>query len=416
MERLRNKAYQALKKSERIFKTDMVYLAKGGFWLTLGQVTSTAIGFGLAVAFANLIPSITYGTYQFVLSVSGILSASTLTGLNTAAVRSVARGAEGVISSSLKTKLKWGVSGSLASLLIAAYYFINGDNNLAISFLIVAAFLPSFYSLGIYSSLLKGKKLFATDTKYNITSQLLTSLAVLFALIFTDNLFIVLFFYLASWSVARFVIYIDVIKKVKENDKIDPEILSYGKHLSVMGVIGTISDNLDKLLIFHFIGAVEVAVYSFAIAPVMQLNGLLKNVHTLALPKFSLRSKEEIREMFLSRSFRLLVASLPMVMTYIIAAPYLYKIFFPNYLESVTISQVFSLSLLLAAVGTLSATALESQMEVKRKYILTLFSKVSKIILMLIMVIPYGIWGIVYATLINHFIVVIIGIWLVKRT
>lgn len=412
---VRQKLYNLLRWSEQYTKTDMVYLARGGFWLTLGQAVSTATAFGLAVAFANLLPPETYGVYQFVLATAGVLSATTLAGLNTAAIRAVARQAEGVVIPALKTKLRWGTIGSGLALMLSGYYWFNQNNTLSISFLLVSLFLPFFYSLGISSSLLKGKKLFDKEAQFGISSQIVAGLAVLTTLFFTDNIFVIIAVYFGIWTLIRAIIFRITIKKFKENDDRDERADSYGKHLSLMGAIGTIADNIDKLLIFHFLGAVEVAIYAFAIAPVMQLKGSMKNIHTLALPKLSQRTSEEIRDSVVKKSVTILLFSIPVIILYILAAPYIYKIFFPAYMDSVIFSQVFSLVLLLTAVGTMPASALEAQMEVRKKYLLTSFSKISKIILMVTLIIPYGIWGIVYGIILTSIFTVALAIWLVKK-
>ena len=44
-----------------------------------------------------------------------------------------------------------------------------------------------------------------------------------------------------------------------------------------------------RILAFHYLGAVELAIYSFAIAPPEQIKGVFKFLGTLALPKFSKR-------------------------------------------------------------------------------------------------------------------------------
>ena len=81
MEKIKIKAYNLLRWSEKWTKTDMIYLARGGFWLTLGQVISSLSAFLLAIAFANLLPKETYGEYKYILSIASILAIPTLTGM-----------------------------------------------------------------------------------------------------------------------------------------------------------------------------------------------------------------------------------------------------------------------------------------------------------------------------------------------
>ena len=58
IQKIRNKAYNVLRWSEKYTKTDMLYLAKGGSWFTVGQVVSSSSVLLLAIAFANLLPPI----------------------------------------------------------------------------------------------------------------------------------------------------------------------------------------------------------------------------------------------------------------------------------------------------------------------------------------------------------------------
>ncbi len=55
MQAVRNKVFRVLRASERIFKLDMVYLAKGGFWTTLRFTVGTLASIVTMVAFGNLL-------------------------------------------------------------------------------------------------------------------------------------------------------------------------------------------------------------------------------------------------------------------------------------------------------------------------------------------------------------------------
>src|SRR5690606_7328003 len=92
---VKTRLYKLLRWSERYTKTDMVYLARGGTWLTLGTIAATALAFISALVFANFLPKDVYGTYSFVLSMAAILAIPTLHGMMTATARAVARGYDG---------------------------------------------------------------------------------------------------------------------------------------------------------------------------------------------------------------------------------------------------------------------------------------------------------------------------------
>jgi len=413
--KLKQKIYNLLRWSQKYTQTDMVYLAKGEFWLTLGQIISTASGFLLAIAFANLLPKETYGTYKYVLSLASILAIPTLSGMNTAIVRAVAQGYEGSFIPALKTKLRWGVLSSLASLGLAGYYFFQGNTTLTICFLIVAVFLPLMNSFAIYEAFWGGKKRFKIQTKYRVITQILAVSGLLITLFLTQNLFLILLVYFASYTLLRFIFLQITIKKVKFSQKQDPETISYGKHLSLMGVIGLIAGQLDKLLLWHFLGAVPLAIYFIAVTPPIKIKDALKTIGGLALPKFSQRSKEELKRSVSKKVIKLFLLVVPIVILYIILAPLMYKILFPQYLDSVIYSQVFIISLVAVIPATLLSTSLLAQMRKKELYIYNTLSPIFQITLLLILLPLYGIWGAIFALLITRFSTLGLLLFLFKR-
>ncbi len=54
-----------------------------------------------------------------------------------------------------------------------------------------------------------------------------------------------------------------------------------------MGLINALAGQLDKIITYHYLGASELAIYSFAVAMPEQIKGIFKNLNTLAFPKFS---------------------------------------------------------------------------------------------------------------------------------
>ncbi|MGH7174938.1 MAG: hypothetical protein ACREGR_01095, partial [Minisyncoccia bacterium] len=95
MDRLRGDAVRFLRWSEKYTKTDMVYLAGAGFWSNLNFVIVSVFALLLSIAFANFLPKDVFGLYQYLLSLSALLTAITLASMNFAVSQSVARGFEG---------------------------------------------------------------------------------------------------------------------------------------------------------------------------------------------------------------------------------------------------------------------------------------------------------------------------------
>ncbi len=414
MQTIKQKIYSLLKQSEKYTHTDMVYLAKGGSWLSFNQVFSSFSSFILAIAFANLLPKEIYGTYRYILSIVCLLTIPTLSGMSMALVQSVARGYEGSIYSAVKTKIKWGLLGGIASIILAVYYYFHGNTVLAISYGIAAIFIPFMDALLMYGPLLNGKKLFKEITKKNIFNNLIPTALIIITLLFTKNLLILLLIYFVGNSLTRSIIFLSTTNKIKPNEKIDHDTISYGKHLSVMDIIGTLYQNLDKILLFHYLGAADVAVYSFALAPVEQIKGLFKLVQPLAMPKFSEKSMSEIKKNILNKVIKFSIVALVLILIYILLAPIFYKLFFPKYLTSITFSRIYAFSLLPAS-SILTLTALNAQKAIKQLYQFNILVPTIQIISLFFFIYYFGLMGAIVAKIINRFMILFFSLYFIKK-
>ena len=410
----KNWLYQFLRKTQKYTKTDNVYLAKGGFWLTAGQIISASAGFLLAIAFANLLDPTTYGNYKYILSLMGILGIFCLPGIGTAITQAVARGLEGDFTKGFKLKLKWGLLGSLSAICLGIYYWIQGNTNLPIPLFLIAIFLPLMQASQIYGSLLIGRKFFSSQARYSSISRILSVSAIIIALFLTKNLTWLIAIYLISNTALNLFFYLLVKSKFKPNKKQDSETLAYGKHLSLMGVIGIIANSIDKILIFHYLGAIDLAIYAFAIAPPEQIKGVFKNIHSLAFPKFSQRTTKEIKKTIFKKMAKFFLILLPIVGFYILIAPFIYKIFFPQYLDSIFYSQIFALSLL-SSPAVLATSALQSQKAQKTLYQLNICVPAIQIIILFISIYFWGLFGLIIGKIIARFLSALIIVWKTKK-
>ncbi len=409
--KIKAKLYNFLRWSEKYTKTDMVYLAKGGFWLTLGQFFVSISAFLLAIAYANLLPQEIFGTYKYILSIAGILGALSLTGMGTALIRSVAKGYEGTLQFAFWKNLKWSIFIIIFSILGSIYYFLNDNQTLAISILIAGAFLPILQSSNLYSAFLNGKKEFKAMTLYDIFRTLIPAISIFITIILTKNPITIVFVYFLSQSVTSFLIYKSTIKRYQQNTKKDNDSLNYSKHLSLMNILFTVANQIDKILVFHYLGAVQLAVYSFATAIPDQIKSLLKNIKTIAIPKLSEKNLKENKKIIIEKSIKLFLVIFIIIVLYIIFAPYIYNIFFNQYKESIFLSQIYAISLL-TMFSLLPISSMYAQKQQKKLYIYNILSSILRILILFLMISLYGLIGAIIARIILSFVSMKIAIYL----
>ena len=401
--------------SERYTKTDMVYLVKGGSWLSFGHIFAMIAGFSISIVFANLFPKESYGTYKYVLSIAGVLGAFSLTGMGTAITQSIVKGFGGALRQGFLTNLKWSLGILFASLALSVYYFLNDNTLLSVSFLIAGILSPVATSASLYAAYLLGKKDFKRNSFYGIVRNIAPAIAIITTLFLTDNLLIVLAVYFFSGALVSLFLYRLTTRAYRnENSKEDPELFSYGGHLSIMGIIGSITNQLDKILIFHFLGAAPLAIYAFAIAPVEQLQAGKKILSTLILPKVSGRSFEELQKTTLRKSLLLAIYALGLAGVYAIFAPYFYKFFFPEYIDSVIYSQVYSLTLL-AVFGTMFNEILIAHKKKLELYLHRTILPIIQIVLYFILLPLYGLMGLIITHVIIRSLSGLLGYYFVKH-
>jgi O-antigen/teichoic acid export membrane protein len=403
-------------RSQKYTGTDNVYIATHGSYLTLGNIVSTLTSFFLAMAFARLLPKTVYGQYDYILSIMTVIGIAALPGMETAIVQAVARGMEGSFKAAMKKRFKYALAGSVACLLMGAYFLFFGHNvTFSISFLIAAMFFPFMEPFASYLSYLGGKKLFGVQVKYSTLTQIISSICTIIALFSTKNLIILVLVYFASNTILRIYFLLRTLRKYVPNTNCDPGCINFGKHLTVIEIVETISGQLVNILLFNLLGATQLAIYAFVTLPTKQALYFLKSIRQIILPKLAARTTEEIRKTLLKKVMKSFLFIVPMIVIYIIAAPYIYRIFFPQYMESVPYSQLYILTLI-AFPLTILATTFNAKMMKKQIYQISILTNVTKIILLLIMIPFYGIMGAIIAQILGQLFYMLLVFWFFKKS
>jgi len=410
--KIRERFYQFLRWTERYTGTDMVYFFEGSVWWILGRIFSFLASFLILVVFGRFVPKEIFGAYQYILSMAAIFGIFALPGLDAALIRAVARGAEKTTFLAFKEKIKFGSIASLISLFVAGWYFFHQNFILAISFLIVAVFLPFINAFNLYLAFWQGKKRFDLQNKYFIYHNFLAAFLLILIIFLTENLPLIVFAYFFAFTLAEAMFFKITIKNVSDKGE-DRETISFGKHLTLMAIPGSISAQIDNVILWQFAGPIQVAIYVFALRVVERISEIIP-FSALALPKLSQREVKKIKKGLFEKFLKLFLISIPSALIYILICPYFFKIFFPAYLASVPYSQILALVLIFSPLSFL-ATSFLAEMKKRELYILNFSTPSLKIILFFILIPIFGIWGAVFSILISQIFYSFLTLYFFKK-
>ena len=391
--------------SQKHTKADMLYLAKGGFWVMCGQIVTGILSLALLVAFANLIPKETYGTYRYILSIASILNIFTLTGMNAAVSRTVARGGDGILKPAVIYQLKWNLLMCTAFFILGGYYLINHDIMLAASYSVLGLFVPFTLALNTYGSFLEGKKAFMTANLLSVLSTIIYSIGILITLLISGEVIFLVVVYAITTFASSLVFYLYVAHMYKPLKIDNPtETLRYGRTLTYIRLLGPITSQIDKIIIAHFWGPALLATYSLAAAIPTKGVPALKKLVDIGFPKFAAKNRESINTVFYHRILQGLCIGTIITLLYIFIAPYLFKYLLPQYIEGIFYSQVLSLSFIFALPTRYIGLLFESQKMTKVTFINTTINSIIAILLYLGLGITGGIFGLVLAGVLHTFL------------
>ncbi len=400
---MKQRIIKLLRLSERFTKIDMVYLASGTFWGNINAGVLTLLSFIASVLFARYFTKEAYGLYQLVLSIASFITALTLTGMNTAVTRAVARGYEGEVIRSVKYQLKASFIPFSAALIAGSWYFYKDNNSLALVLIIVGILIPINGAFNTWAAYLGGKKIFRIGSYYGIINSVVNYGAIFIALYFSQNYLVVFLTNYVVMAIMCVLIYRHSLRLIPPNNKLDAETIPYGVDLSIMGVMGTIAAQLDVFLVYYFTGAKMLAIYSFATILPERMGGLLKFIPNIALPKLSQLNPEQVKKVIAKKIGIMVLLVSGAAGTYALISPFIFKTFFPAYTESIIFTQIYSLSFF-SLIASILTTALISQKKTRELYIFNIAMPISRATLMSVLMFVYGVWGLLWAQILSNFI------------
>ncbi len=422
---LKAKIKEFLRRIERYTKTDMVYFVRNGFWSLLNQVIGSASSAIVTIMLANMLSKEYFGQYRFVLSIISILVVFILPGINTAVMRSVARGNKVDLPKAVKIEICWGVLGSAIALCIAAYYFWNNDFILSFALILTALFLPFLEPFSIYSAYYKGKQNFRTATIYESGSRLFQAAALILVAFITKDILAIIGAFFVSQIISRLFFYVKTLKDEKfevSGGNIDKkqfdETIKYGKMLTTTQLSDAIVGNIDKLIVWYFLGAEILAIYYIALTIPNNIILIFNIIPRIAFPRFSKNiweAHERARIMY--KLFIFFAALVIPTLLYFLLAPLVIPFIFKDYGASIPAAIILSFLIFISPLNALINQIFQARKLLKNMFFLQTIAFITFIIVFFIMYRKIGANPIdaAIALTISEAISLFAGIWLIRR-
>ncbi len=399
----------------KFLKLDVRYFTKGGFWIVINLLLTTLTGLILSSLFSRLWPRDVFGQYSFYISFLTIISLTALPGMTSIVLQASSEKKFGVYKEAFKLIIKWSLLGGLATIAGGVYFYLRGNFDLAIIFLLSAPAFPLSATGALFSSYLIGKKEISKSSILFIISQLFSNLLTILALWKIPSLVVVAL--VSTWSTALINITLNMLLlRNLPNQTKDKKLLNLGIHLSLSQVFAIISDNFDKFLIPLLLGYSNNAIYAFAILIPTQIHNFLKSFIVLGQPKVAEIKDKDVQKSFLQKGFMMEFVVILIVVLYIFTSPTIFKILYPNYLdETVKLSQFFALGLLFYPSNLINLNFMKQrnhQAFYKINSIYLLFSVISSLALIPI----WGVTGAIFAKILTKLIYSLTQIYLFWRS
>jgi O-antigen/teichoic acid export membrane protein len=269
-------------------------------------------------------------------------------------------------------------------------------------------------AFSIYSSYYNAQKKYLDWMVTEFLNQALSTTALFLTIYFTHNIYALVTVYFLTYIILRFAIVIYIFKTNTFSQDYNKDYISYGKTMSWFQIITRSISTIDQIILFNLTGPAALAVFAIANSIPMRAQSVVKITATLAFPKYSRYTEEQILKTLPIKMFYFGVLLFMTSCFYAAIAPTLFKYLLPKYLNSVHYSQAL-IFFIVSAMTYPYSTYMVVFKKVKEQYIMALLNISVKILCLVIFIPLYGVWGAVFGVLAGSYSLIFSAYYFIWR-
>lgn len=390
-------------------------IANGGWvmGLNLGRQVLSLV---FVMVLVRVLSKDTFGHYQFVVAAIGFFGISTLPGIQSAIVQSVARGFDGTYRESVHIVLLWSLLGSVCLLALAVQQELAGERNTALALSIAAVLFPFAHGIINWTSYQAGKELFRQTSIYQGLGYAASYLGGMAAVLFIDPGFVLVVLITNAvlavqnlWVTSRHLDRIDAKAPVEEGA------IRYGLNASFAQVFNVTGNYIDKFLLFYLLAPEALAVYVIAERIPELLKKYMQSARQVLVPGFS-RKARYTRKLDRQLNRAGLVISAGVLVIVFGVVPWAMPLLFTSaYEESVLYCQLLLGTLLVGQAATVKFTFIVSRLDARSFRGVTIGTNLVRVTASLALVPFFGIWGAIGATALYRLSTVLLVSYYIRK-
>ncbi|MBG9452131.1 hypothetical protein ABE67_22915 [Cytobacillus firmus] len=380
--------------------------------ILINDILFIALRIVLSVLLARLLTKEQYGSYNYFISLLTLVSIFSLPGMNQAITNSISNGRYGILKAATFVKLKYSILGILFLITFLTYelLFRNPETSTIIMYIVCIIMLVPFNALTSYTSFYNGVQDYKGLKRTNINLNIFIIITTISITILTKNVVFALTTYLVGVSLFQFFIYIKQIKQCENEEYLEKDI-RFGKSFSGINAILHFSNNIERILIAHFLGLEMLAIYTVASAIPNQFRRISGFGITYLFPKISALNEYEAIKTIKQYRLKLNVFYFSIGLIGILVSPILIVLLYgEKYNESVIYTQLFFLVMTMNLTNsTLTKLLLPALQKTKLLLQINLIMGILNIIGYLVLIPIFDIMGVIYSQLVSTIAGSIIG-------
>ncbi len=400
----------------KFLRLDIRYFVKASTYGSIAQITGILSGLVINYVFGHFASVKLFGDYSYILTVVGFLTIVTLPGLDSYLVRSVGQKFDSSLLRGFRYKMLFSLIGIPVLLLLGFYYIFHGNSFLGISFIIAALFFPVVEPMQLFNEFLTAKKLFKENSLFLSFSSLLTVILITLSIIYTNYLPIIVVSYFLGIiipSVWGFLYSKSLIIKSKAYDK---DLLSYGLFMTFVSFLPWTAGYLGQIILAYLLGTELLAVFVVAHKIPLYVHKNLSVFHKPITAKLANQTNREHLVTIKKHSLKLILWGLSIAICLYILVPFIIEFIFTNkYREAIPLAQLLTISIIPLPLTWLIEDVMVFQKIKKPQLYSTLLINTVKIILYLVLIPIFKLYGLVIVYLFDRYVTLAVDLFIVNK-